>query len=482
MRRSSAILLDGVHRPLREARARGPADPYAAGGLVRGVQLALLCFIACLCLQPRAAYSQPVDFGSADDPGEQLQRVWWRYQNSLDARTGFSLIADHWRAGVGLNLNLVTRSLTARLSGTFRGGIYGDYDKDTDELYDLLRLVEFARYNPPRDSRFYLRGGRIERVRLGTGHLVNFFNSHVAWDRRTVGIESMYGTRLLDVAAFTDNVLLDGVVGGRAALRPFGWGGNVRAQSLTVAVSYVTDLSVHDTVSVTAYSVDAGFNALPQGDIRLVPFASFAWYPDYGSGLAFGATVESDNFIDLARFRLRLALYYNGSEFIPGYYGAFYQVSNPGARILNSYRYLVGETEIEYEGVELDDALGGNDFETELRLLIFERFEFWYYFRRHYGTQSLSEFHLRLFLHQPRTLRVHVGLDRAGLKGFFSLFNDLGDQTALAMGIDYRIAGPFWAFIDARYTFEYVSTGAKGKDQYLVQRRFEPFVGIRLDL
>ena len=451
---------------------------------ILGRAAAFLGVSACLWLQPLAVSAQPVDFGSADDPAEQLQRVWWRYQNSLDAQTGLSLIADHWRAGVGMNMSLVTRSLTARLKGTVRGGIYGRYDQDSDELYDLLRIVEFARYNPPRDSRFYLRGGQLERVRLGTGHLVNFFNSYVAWDRRTVGVESMYGSRIVDLSVFTDNVLLNGVVGSRVALRPLGWGDNLRTQSLTVGFNYVTDLSLRDSVSrsVTAYNVDAGFNALPQGDIRLVPFASFAWYPQYGSGISFGATVESDNFIDLARFRLRVALYYNGSEFIPGYYGAFYQVSNPGARILNSYRYLVGETEIEYEGVELDDALGGNDFETELRLLIFERFEFWYYFRRHYGTQSLSEFHLRVFLHQPRQLRIYVGLDRAGLKGYFSLFNDLGDQTALVFGTDYRIAGPFWTFIDARYTFEYVSTSPDGKAQYLVQRRFEPFVGIRFDL
>lgn len=436
-----------------------------------------------LALRPGVGDAQPIDFGSADDPREQLQLVWWRYQNSLDARSGLSLIADHWRAGVGLNLNLVTRSLTARLNGTARGGIYGRYDPDTDELYDLVRLVDFARYNPPRESRFYLRAGTIDRMRLGTGHVVNFFNSHVAWDRRTVGVESMIGGRVLDLFAFTDNVLLDGVVAGRAALRPMGWAQNLRTRSLTVGLNYVTDLGTQatDTRRMTAYNADLSINALPSGDIRLVPFASFAWYPAFGTGMAMGANVASDNFIDLARFRLRLALYYNGRKFIPGYVGSFYTVSNPEARILNAHRYLVGEREIEYEGVELEHALGGNDFETELRLLIFERFEFWYYFRRHYGTQSLSEFHLRLFFHEPRRLRIDAGLDRGGLKGFLSLFNDLGDQTALVFGTHYRFAGPFWAFVNARYSFEYVGMGDDGKDRYLVQRRFEPFVGIRFD-
>lgn len=382
-----------------------------------------------------------------------------------------------------MNLNLVTRSVTARLNGVARGGIYGRYDPDTDELYDLLRLVDFARYNPPRQSRFYFRLGAIDRMRLGTGHVVNFFNSHVAWDRRTIGIESMYGTRILDAYAFADDVRLNGVVGGRLAVRPMAGVRSLRTRSLTLGAAYVTDLGTHrpDSLELTAYAVDLSLNALPSGDIRLVPFASFAWYSNYGKGLAVGANVESDNFIDLARFRLRLALHYSGREFIPGYVGAFYMVSNPEARILNAQRYLVGERRIEYEGVELKDALGGNDFETELRLLIWERFEFWYYFRRHYGTQSLSELHFRLFFHEPRRFRVDVGVDRGGLKGFFSLFNDLGDQTALVFGTHYRAMGPFWVFVNARYTFEHVGVGEDGKDQYLVQRRFEPFVGVRFD-
>jgi hypothetical protein len=111
--------------------------------------------------------------------------------------------------------------------------------------------------------------------------------------------------------------------------------------------------------------------------------------------------------------------------------------------------------------------------------LIFERFELWYYFRRHYGTQSLSEYHLRLYVHQRNRLRVNIGLDRAGLRSFFSLFNEMGDQSALVFGTDYRWSGPFWIFVNARYTFEEVAPDPDGTRQYLVQRRFEPFGGVR---
>ncbi len=431
----------------------------------------------------RPAGAQLVEFGSSDDPREQLQVVWWRYQSSLDLSGGLSLISDHWRGGVNAGMSVVTRPLTARLSATLRGGIYGRYEPDTDEAYDLLRVLEFARFNAPPQSRLYARAGLIDRMRLGTGHVVNFFNSKVAWDERTVGAEILQSTPLLDVAAFTDNVLLNGVVGGRAAIRPVFWVDDLRTRSLEVGLSYVTDLGMRtgDSQGLTAYNVDVSFNALTSGEIRFVPFASFARYPDYGSGISFGASVESDNFIDLARFRLRTALYYNGRSFIPGYVGSFYHVSNPEARILNADKYLGGSRTVDFEGIALKDALGGNDFETELRLLIFERFELFYNFRRHYGTNSLSEYHLRLFFHRSNRLRINVGIDRAGLKGFFSLFNDLGDQTALVFGTDYRIIGPFWVFLHSRYGFEQAGVAEEGTRMFLVQRRFEPFTGIRFD-
>lgn len=431
---------------------------------------------------PHPTIAQPVEFGSSDDPREQLQAVWWRHDSSLDLSGGLSLISDHWRGGLNAGASIVTRPLTARLRATLRGGIYGRYEPDTDEAYDALRILEFARLNTSSPGALYARAGLIDRMRLGTGHVVNFFNSRVAWDERTVGAELLQTTSLLDVAAFTDNVLLNGVVGARVAVRPAFWMDDPRTRTLEVGFSYVTDLGLasnNQDGGLTAYNLDINFNALSSGDIRFVPFASFARYREYGSGISFGATVESDNFIDLARFRLKAALYYNGRSFIPGYVGSFYHVSNPEARILNAQRYLGSSRTINFEGIALRNALGGNDFETELRLLIFERFELFYNFRRHYGSHRLSEYHLRLFFHRRNRLRINIGMDRGGLRGFFSLFNDLGDQTALVFGTDYRIAGPFWIYLHSRYSFEHAGVAQDGTNMYLVQRRFEPFTGIR---
>ncbi|RMH68376.1 MAG: hypothetical protein D6685_02230 [Bacteroidetes bacterium] len=440
--------------------------------------------IALLFGTPGAVPAQPVAFGAWDDPSEQLQEVWWRRESSLDVMSGLSLIAAQWRGAASLSANLVTRPVTARLRGTVRAGTLGRYRPDLDEPYDALRLLEFMRFTPPRRSATHVRIGLINRTRLGTGHLMDFYRSDMAWDERTVGAEMYHAWGFGAIEALTDNLLLDRVVGGRLMLQPLGWTGSPRFGSLRLGVSYVTDLQTHraDARPLIGYNVDASFDAFNSGSIVLQPFASVAWYRHQGRGLAFGATVDSPNFIDLARFHLRMVLYYSGEAFIPGYFGAFYTVHNPHARILNGERFLADSTAQRVVGVPLEAARGGNAFATELRVHIFQQFELWYFFRRHYGTQALSDYHLRLYLHARNRLRLGVGADRGGLRGFGSLFSDLGDQAALVFNLDYRLAGAMWLFVHARYTYERRSDAPDGSARYLVQRRFEPLTGFRVRL
>ncbi len=376
----------------------------------------------------------------------------------------------------------MTPAFLARLSGTLRAGVYGMYEPDIDEWYDLVRLVEFAKLNQPASAPLHVRVGLLNRMHLGTGHLVNFYNSTIAWDERTVGAEVQFESPFFDVAAFTDNVLLDGVTGGRLAIRPLAFADNLQTRSFSAGFSAVTDIGTHrsDRTTLLGYNVDLSFIALGSESINLAPFASFAWYSNFGSGLGFGATLQSENFIDLARFHLRAGLFYNGRQFIPGYVGSFYSINNDRSRILRSASYLVGEREIDPEGTTLSEAVGGTDLLTELRLVVFERFELWYNFRRHYGTRPLSEYHFRLFVSAPERLRFNVGIDRGSLRGFWSIFRTIGDRAALTFGTDYNLTNNFWLYINARYTYEKVDEDVEGVEYFLVQRRFEPMAGIRL--
>lgn len=428
--------------------------------------------------------AQRTDFGAADDPRESIQRVWWQRESTIGFMGGLSLIGAQWR-GVGrLSADLVTRSFTGHIEGTLRAGVFGEYEPDVNEPYDALRAVEFIRYEPPQDSPFHLRTGQIRQMRLGTGHVVNFFSSTTAWNERTVGLETAWDAELFTIEGFTDNVLPDGVVGGHVGLRPMGWSSNHRLQTATLGVSYVRDLTdpLDGMEALEAYNVDVQFDAFGSGSITFEPFVSYAWYPSYGRGISFGADLGGKNFADLFDFYLRMALFYNGEAFIPGYIGTFYTVSSPHARILNAEENSQPGSEDRLAGVLLGDAAGGNDLLTEWRIAS-RRFEVWYAFRRHYGTQRLSTHNFAVYLRLLDRMTLDIAIDRAGLTGFLSIFNDMDDQSTLTFGLDYnllpRLLPSLWLTVDARYSYERVAEGPDGGERYLVQRRFEPMTGFR---
>ncbi len=421
---------------------------------------------------------QPFRFGSADDPAEQVQHVWWRRVQQLEGWGGTSLIGAHWRLGTRWVLTFVTHSITGRLDAALRTGLYGTYRPDFDSPYDALRLIDFLRYEPPRYRPMHLRLGPLTRTRLGTGHVVDFFNTTTAWDDRTIGLELGWSDRFFDLEFFTADLLTDQVAGLRIGLRPFFWATDSRTQSFTLGFSYVRDPAFRSPARFEAFNVDLTFNTLQAHSFALMPFVSLAHYRRYGSGLRLGTAFQSPNFIDLMTFQLRLGLDYDGEAFLPGFVGPFYPVYNLQARILASD---APPSVNRYAGIALDEARGGNAFFMEIHLLFPYSFELWYFFRRHYGTQRLSTFHLRLFL-RTRELQLQTGISRAGLSDFFSLLQKMGDQSWLLFEVRYRLGRLLWLLIHARYTFERLRSAPDGTRRYLVQRRFEPMVGFRWTL
>jgi hypothetical protein len=424
--------------------------------------------------------AQPIHFGSADDPREQRRVGWWSQDQILDVYGGLSLIGVRWYGSVGATASLQTATVGARFSKNIRYSTDGIYEPDISEPYDALRAIEFIRIADDRRG-IYLRAGPIQRARLGTGHLVDHYSTRTAWDTRTVGVEGAWHTPLLQLEAFSGNVLMNGVTGARLGLQPLFWADHTLTRSFELGFSYVTDLETHraERTPLTGYNVDVQFNAFSFGDVHLTPFASFAWYEAEGSGLGFGAAFHSPNFVDLLRFSLRMGLFYNSREFIPGYVGSFYQVSNPYSRPLDTEAFTRREPVIEPADISLQEARGGNTLVTEMRVMVFRQFEFWQQFKRHYGTQSLSQYHVRFFLTVPNFMLVDVGVDRGRLDGFVSVFGTIGDVSALVFNAHYRFRQPFWTFVSARYTYE-EQIVTDDVTYYLVQRRFEPAAGIRL--
>lgn len=435
---------------------------------------ARILVIACTIPAVPAA-GQSYLFGSLDDPSEQSSVAWWQAWTELEAAGGLSLVGPQWRTAGRLTAETRTSTASLKVGGMVRTGVYGTYEPDIDETYDLLRLIEYARYRPA-DSGRYVRIGPLQRTRLGHGHLVNFLNSNAVWDRRSVGVEVALGSDRIGLESFTSEITDLDIVGGRFRLQPLEQGPGSAWRTLQFGVTAVTDRRIEGSPGehLDAGGLDVSMEAFRTGGFSFNPFFSYARIRNFGQGFYFGGDMSSENLIDLARVHFRLGLQYSSSEFRPGFFSSFYQAAGPGSVIVSTEN----ASEAGFVSMDLGDARRGNAIVTEFRLLIFERFELWYQFVRHHRVQPESEYHLRLYFVSER-LRLGIGQDRGGLDGFFSLFEDLQNLSLLHFDLAYRVSGPVWVSVDARYTYEGGVRGLDGRRQYIVQRRFDPLVALR---
>jgi len=428
------------------------------------------------------AHAQFPAFGSADDPREVITAYWWSREHFIIPQNGLSLIERQLRIAIGVQAEGTARSFIYRWKGIVRTGIFGFYRPDTDEWYDGIRTIRFIRYRPPEDVPFYLRIGGISRMRFGSGHLVNFYSSIVSWDKRTIGIETAFTYPELQIGYFTDDLRVNRVMGLYLSLLPLArikplsplW------QSLEIHFASASDrTSVGRGHRLTGYHTEASINLLdPSTGFFFRPYFSFAKFISYGSGIAIGLRTGSANLSDAVRLHLQLTLFYNSRYFIPGYFNTFYRINNGVERIIDADTYI-SHGRFRPIGITLEEARGGSDLLHELRVLFFGRFELWYQFKRHYGTQKLSSFHFFFFLY-PRgdnRLRFEWNLHRTGLTSFLSIFSKLRNQHTLKFAIAYRYRGNLWLSLATRYTYRPVQENSR---YFIVQRRFEPMVSLRI--
>lgn len=417
------------------------------------------------------AAGQNALFGSVDDPTERVSTSRWRQRASLEVGGGLSLVGPQWYTAALGDFMAVGPRYHVHLSSLIRTGVYGAYAPDTDESYDVLRIVESAKYQSVGGT-VYARIGPLDRTRFGTGHLVSFLSTESARDDRTVGLETRLSNNVFNLEVFSERLSPNSLAGSRLTVKPFNTQ-NALFSTLELGASVVRDrkLPLQENTPFDASEADIRMQVYRTGGFQFFPFVSFARIVDYGQGLAFGADVENNNFADIARLHFRLALHYNSSDFQSGYYGAFYTVNSHRAEIQD-------ESGQGSAGFTLREIERGNSIETEFRLLIFERFELWYNFMRYHGVQELSEYHLRLWLRTNRFV-ISVGQDRRGLVGFRSLFDSLGDENRMSFNFDYRVFQALWVKINANYTYIRIPDGEKELPQYIVQRRFNPMIVLR---
>lgn len=433
------------------------------------LRFTFLWAIALTCLSN--AYGQAALFGSLDDPSEDILTSKGRSSSIFEGGVGFSLVGPQWYTAGSIEYSTRTSANHLHLAGMIRAGLDGTYLPDADELYDFVRAVQTARYISQTGGK-YVRIGPLSRTRLGAGHLVNFLNSDAALDERTVGLEVRLASKSLILEGFSENITSISLIGARLSFQPLS-GTSSPFSSLSISTTVVSDQKkrLSSNNPVDGQEVGIRMQAYSSGGFSFNPFVSVARLPGFGQGIMFGADVANDNFVDFARLNFRLALHYNSSDFKSGYFRAFYTVNSHRAQV------VLGD-ESQRAGFDLRSIERGNSVETELRMNVFNRFELWYAFHRYHGVQPLSEYHLR-FRFLANRFNVSIGQDRAGLVGFKSLFESLGEENRLRFEFEYRLVGPLWTRILADYTYVDIGKTANSLPKYIVQRRFSPIVVLR---
>ncbi len=448
-----------------------------------------LLALALLLLGPAAAAQPlgiaPLDFGSADDPAERPPRAVRTTEARVSVLGGPAYLGTEWQAGLGVEVEAATGPFSMHLGGRFHAGVDGLHEPETDELYDLVRAIRYVRFDPALP--IYARLGPLDGVTLGTGHLVRSFQTTSAWDERTVGVEAAARFTHVEVAAFASDVRLNGLVGGRVAVTPFSRVSRAGPASLEIGVAALTDLGLPADLNTAAFNLDARFDLLRLGDFALSPYATYAAFLDHGRSVGGGVEFGGRDLGGFGRFNASVGVLASGDGFIPGYFNAFYPLSHPEAGIWNAdayYRDVADRT----VGTPLAEADGGLSVLFALRALVFSGFELSSYVRRSYSDDPLSEAGLRLALAPGRGERFRFIFDvqRQGRTSFWSLFGDFRDQNVLVFHLDYALSLgrsrplPARLFIRSRYGYRRVVDAPDGAARYLVERRFEPLVGVRI--
>jgi hypothetical protein len=395
-----------------------------------------------------------------------------------------AFLGASWRLAVAAEGAYRSGALSAAFGGTLHSGDGGLYDPEADAPYDVARLVRYVRIDPRPGLPVYARLGPPTGVTLGHGLLARDYRVTTAWDERTVGAEVQVQSPGVDFRAFTGDLRANGVAGAHAEASPLVGASSPLLRSLRLGVGGVHDLGVDSTDAPTAFEASVRVEVFRLLGLGLSPWASYAEYLDYGRGVGIGADLGSAEVLGTARARLRLGVFFSGEGFTPGYVGPFYQVSNVEDRIVTASSFFEGDGALAFAGVPLGEAEGGVDLLTEIEVAAFRSFALSYHFRRHYGDQALSDFSLRLAL-RPRFAEgfgVALAVERQGLTSWWSLFDDLQDQNALVFEVDYPLAGAAHLSIRSRYGYRRLGDPGDGAGRFLVQRRFEPFVGLRYRL
>jgi hypothetical protein len=299
-----------------------------SGGFMKVLRLALISILAldfCMSLgnaqdasstesvpveARKSSGSIPVGFGATFIDGETY------YLINLLPEVSFGQL------GVGLDLNL--RFTT---KGKLRSG-------DFDKFEDYLRIIRYVRWAQKGDP-FYIRLGQLDYSLLGHGSIIYNYRNSASYDLRRTGIELDLNFEKYGLESVYSDLAYGGILGFRGYVKPLKFTSLAKIPAINnfeIGMTFARDLSKQADITAVDSSgrglsivgFDFGLPVISYAKFKTTLYFDYAKIYHYGQGSAVGINMLFRG-LGLLDIRGKYELRFNGDNYLPSYFNAFYE-------------------------------------------------------------------------------------------------------------------------------------------------------------
>lgn len=372
--------------------------------------------------------------------------------------------------GAGLDITLRYNTAT----GAMR-------NEDWNDGNDFLRAIRYVRYGLKKRDPFYTRAGALESARLGHGLIMNYYNNTLIYDERKVGLELDYDFGIGGFELVNSSFGRREVMGGRIFYRPLQLMTEMPIiKNFALGATLVRDddpdsyRGTADGVSV--YGLDAELPIIKNKLTELKLYADLAKIQDFGSGQAAGVELNIFGISGLFDFGAQLERRFLGAEFLPAYFGPFYELERTSFQNPATGQAVPKRQYLDNQNQSTRGTFGMLYGQVLNSLRLVGTFE------RRDGKPKSGIMHIEATL--PETIpkvAFRASYDDKNIDNFSDVFK-FDENAAARVGVGYRM-DPLILYIDYIYTFRYdpnkpdPKTGLP-KGGYVVQKRIEPQIAL----
>lgn len=385
--------------------------------------------------------------------------------------------------GLGLGLNLLYDHETGDLRS-----------QDWDSTDDYFRIIRYLRYGYKKDP-FYTKIGVLDAATLGHGFIMNYYNNQLYYDKRKLGLLLDADLGTFGFESMTSNLARLEVIGGRVYYRPLYKSNIPVLKNLGIGISYVTDIDPDSSRTtkdqVTVWGADIELPLIKSKLFNIMIYTDHARILNYGAGQTVGLSTDFIPIKNLLECRFTIEKRFLGKEFIPGYFGPFYEIlrNTTMAEVIDFYYSQGGDSLgipekyrpiLETQLVSKQDLLSMmNETRTGWFLGLTANFlniiKGIGYYQKIDGESNSGMLHFGASVSPKITaLTLEASYDKRGI-GDFKDITTLDYRSVARFGLGYRMNTFMLLYLDYIWNFTY----DEELGSYKPQERFQPRIAFR---